>query len=152
MELNEQNYQEIIQSYPKTKWQPLLDLISGIESQTKFGEIAGGNNDENNIMQMPYWEESPLVLEFRKVISELPIIVNFDWSNWKEGRIMMTDKNFDFDSVSIPIKCKLITAIIRSDRFSEGALVASFGSGLILKILKSIQKQLNWVTKTGYVK
>ncbi len=55
---------------------------------------------------------------------------------------MANDKNFDFDSVDIPTKCKLITAIVRNDRFCEGALVSAFESGLILKILKSIKRQL----------
>jgi len=58
---------------------------------------------------------------------------------------MLNDKNFDFDSVDLVTKCKLITAIVRNDRFCEGALADTdladtFESGLILKILKSIQK------------
>jgi hypothetical protein len=36
--------------------------------------------------------------------------------------IMADDENFDFDTVDISVKCKLITAIMCNDRFCEGAL------------------------------
>ena len=52
------------------------------------------------------------------------------------------DKEFDFNVIDIPKKCKLVTAIIRNDRFCEGALISAFESGLILKILKSIKLQI----------
>jgi hypothetical protein len=56
---------------------------------------------------------------------------------------MAGDENFDFDTVDLLTKCKLITAIVRNDRFCEGALVSAFNSGLILRILKSIKKDVS---------
>ncbi len=56
---------------------------------------------------------------------------------------MARDDNFDFGTTDILKKCKLITAIVRNDRFCEGALVSAFESGLILKILKSIEKEIS---------
>ena len=62
---------------------------------------------------------------------------------------MARDENFDFDSTDLITKCKLITAIVRNDRFCEGALVAAFESGLILKILKSMEKEVSGVEGLG---
>jgi len=56
---------------------------------------------------------------------------------------MANNENFDFEATDLLTKCKLITAIVRNDRFREGALVSAFKSGLILKILKSIEKEVN---------
>ena len=70
-------------------------------------------------------------------------MVNFDWGAWKEGNDMLNDATFDFDNIDIPDKCRLITAVVRADRFSEGYLVACFESGLVLRILASIQRQLS---------
>lgn len=50
--------------------------------------------------------------------------------------------DYDFDSLDLVTKCKLITAIVRSDRFSEGALVSAFNSGVVLRILKSIEREV----------
>lgn len=142
MQLTEDNYLETISSYDRKHWQPLLDLIPEIEATDKFEEIAGGEKDDKGVIQMPYYIESPIVEKFRETVVELGIIISFNWSKWDEGRKITSNSEFDFDSIDIPTKCKLITAIVRNDRFCEGVLFAAFESGLILKILQSIDRQL----------
>ena len=51
--------------------------------------------------------------------------------------------DFNFNTIEIPTICKIITAIVRNNRFCDGALVSQFESGLILKLLKAIQYQIN---------
>ncbi len=142
MLLDESNYKEVIHSFTRQDWQPLIELIPEIESTSKFGEWAGGEKDEKEIIQFPYCIEAPIVSQFLEIVYGLPIIISFGWSAWEEGRKMASDGNFDFDTLDLPTKCKLITAIVRNDRFCEGALVSAFESGLILRILKSIEKEI----------
>jgi len=104
--------------------------------------MVGGEKDENGVTIMPYWNENVIVSQFQEIVYNMPIIINFDWSSWEKGRKIAQDENFDFNTIDIPTKCKLITAIVRNDRFCDGALISAFESGLILKILKSIKKQL----------
>ena len=99
--------------------------------------------DKGQVTQIPHCEPAPIVLRFLKVVYSIPIIISFDWVSWEEGRKIASNPDFDFDSVNLVTKCKLITAIVRNDRFCEGALVAAFESGLILKILESIEKEVN---------
>lgn len=66
-----------------------------------------------------------IVSKFVEVVYAIPII-SFDWGAWEEGRKIANDENFAFDSVDLLTKCKLITAIVRNDRFCEGALVSAF--------------------------
>ncbi len=120
--LDENNYIKVINGFSKTHWKPLLDLIPEIEKETSFCEI---------------------IIRFIQIIDELPIVIVFNWMEWKEGWEMIKNKNFDFDTIDIPTKCKIITGIVRSDRFNGGALELAFESGLIYNILKSIEKQLN---------
>lgn len=68
-------------------------------------------------------------------------MIDFDWGSRDEGLIIAGDVNFDFDTIDIPAKCKLLSAIVRNDRFCEGALVSAFKSGQVPKMLKSITKQ-----------
>ena len=77
-----------------------------------------------------------------KVVNQVPIIIDFDWGSWDEGRNIADDLTFDYNAIDIPMKCKLITAFVRSDRFCDEALASIFQEGTILKILKSIQNQL----------
>jgi len=142
MILDENNYREKLYAFTHQDWRPLIELIPKIESISKFGEMAGGEKDEKGIIQFPYMIQAPIISEFLEIVYSLPIIISFDWGAWNEGRKIANDENFDFDTLDLSIKCKLITAIVRNDRFCEGALVSAFESGLILRILKSIEKQI----------
>ena len=137
MLLDENNYKEQIHAFTQQDWQPLIELIPKVESTSKFGEW-----EEENIL-FPYCIEAPIVSQFLHIVYRLPIIISFDWGAWEEGRKIASNDDFDLDTLDLPAKCKLITAIVRSDRFSEGTLVSAFESGLILRILKSIEKQIS---------
>jgi hypothetical protein len=140
--LKENDYLDRINAYTLSDWKPLLDLIPDIEAEKKFGEAVGGGFIDENTIELPNYLESLIVISFREIVYQIPIMIDFDWSRWNEGRKMAGDKDFDFDTVDIPTKCKIITAIVRNDRFCDGALVDAFQRGLILKVLKSIEKQL----------
>ena len=136
MHLEENNYKEQIHAFTQQDWKPLIELIPKVESTSKFGEW-----EEENIL-FPDCIEAPIVSQFLHIVYRLPIIISFDWGAWEEGRKIASNDDFDYDTLDLPAKCKLITAIVRSDRFCEGTLVSAFESGLILRILKSIEKQI----------
>ena len=142
MLLDENNYKEQIHAFTQQDWQPLIELIPKVESTLKLGEWAGEEKDEVETIQFPYCKEEPIVSQFLDIVYRLPIIISFDWGAWEEGREIASNDDFDHDTLDLPTKCKLITAIVRNNRFCDGALVSAFESGLILRILKSIEKQI----------
>jgi hypothetical protein len=142
--LNNDNYIEKIQSYSAQDWQPLLDLIPKIEGVEKFGDDSEAMKLlEQGIIDMNPYVEHEIIEEFRQVCYAIPIIIDFNWGAWDEGREIVSDDNFDYDTVDIPTKCKIITALVRNDRFCSGRLVEAFQAGMMLKVLKSIQKQVD---------
>ena len=141
--LKEDNYIEKIKSYSINDWQPLLDLIPEIGKVEKFGDDSEAMKLlEQDIIDMNPYVEHEVVEKFREACYNIPIIIDFNWGSWDEGREMVSDENFNYDSIDIPTKCKIITAIVRNDRFCSGRLVEAFETGMMLKVLKSIQKQL----------
>ena len=142
MKLTEENYIATINSYSFEHWQPLFDLIPEIENTQDFAEVVDVDKPDKFVIQMPLIAEKPIVSRFREVIYQIPIIIAFSWASWDEGRKIANTDDFDFDTIDVPTKCKLISAIVRNDRFCEGALVSAFNSSLILKILQSIQRQV----------
>lgn len=139
--LMDDNYIEKINALKNKDWQPLFDLIPEIENTSSFGEMISEGKDENGTIIFPFWNHFPIIDKFLEIVYNIPIIIQFDWPDWDEGR-KIARPDFDFDTLDIPTKCKLITAIVRNDRFYEGALINAFESGLILNILKSIRKQV----------
>ena len=141
--LDEKFSEDKLSSYTRHDWRPLLDLIPKIETTSVFGEWPGGDKDADGTTAFPCCEPAPIVSCFLKAVYGIPIIIDFDWISWDEGRKIASDHDFDFDTVDLQTKCKLITAIVRNDRFCEGALVSAFDTGLILRILKSIEKKVS---------
>ncbi len=140
--LEAKNSAEKINSYTRQDWQPLLALIPEIEETSSFGEWSGGKSKNGQSMQFPYFVPAPVISRFLEIANDMPILIVFNWMEWSEGRDIINDKNFDFDSIDVPTKCKVISAIVRSNRFMEGALAEAFSSGQMLRILKSIEKQI----------
>ena len=69
------------------------------------------------------------------------VVVGFDWRSWMDadqGRAMRDDPDAvaraDADQLA-----KLLTAIVRSDRFVEGSIQGAYESGLLLRIARRAQ-------------
>lgn len=120
-------------------WKPLLDLIPEIEQATVFGEEKGMEEVRPGVWTFPYWESSPEVSHFMIEAYRLGIVIDFDWPGWDEGRKLASGNLEKIDTLELITLCKLITAIIRNDRFYDGALVSSFESGLMQRVLRAIR-------------
>ncbi len=124
-------------------WKPLLDLIAVIEETETFTEPRTVSYTDDNILSYSPATEAPVIYTFFEVVYKIPIIIDFGWAQWDEGRVLADHPDTDFDSIETPKKCKLITAFVRNDRFCDGALASRFEDGSILRILKSICNQVN---------
>ncbi len=125
------------------EWKPLLELIPLIEETDTFTEAEAVSYTEGNIIQYRPPNEAPVISTFLEVVYQIPIIIDFHWSAWDEGRKLAGDPSTDYDSIDIPTKCKLITAFVRNNRFCDGVLASAFEDGTILRILKSIRKEVS---------
>ncbi|MBP6533349.1 MAG: hypothetical protein KA285_08690 [Bacteroidia bacterium] len=128
-----------LNSIPKDNWNKLFDLIPRIEVSDDFGMMTGGNEIAPGTFEMPSWDGTDITLDFVKIAYELKLVIDFDWMAWAEGKTMLDNKNQDFDCLDLLSLCKLLTRIIRADKFNDGYLVGNFENGNILKILRAIK-------------
>lgn len=125
----------------QTDWNKLFMLIPKIEITNKFGEVKGGEQLPDGSMTMLYWSSNEIVDQFYNAVHEINIIPVFNWADWKEGDKYLNDAQLDYGSLDIVTLCKLLTAIIRADRFSDGYLIGMFKNGVILKVIKAIEQK-----------
>jgi hypothetical protein len=87
---------------------------------------------------MAYYVYSEAADAFRSDCGRLGWVVPFDWMAWAgspEGRRLLEDRDAIARASSDDIQ-RMLTTIIRSDRFTEGSLAGAFESGLVLAILE----------------
>lgn len=76
--------------------------------------------------------------EFLTYFYEELFVINFDWGSWDEGRQFLKSENPDYGSTDEVFCYKLMAAIIRNDRFFEGALKSNLKNGTIPKIIERL--------------
>ncbi len=124
-------------------WNKLFDLLDEIKPSEKFGELKGGERNSDNTITFPYWETSELVSKFFETVHELGIVVVFDWTSWEEGNAILNNEQQNYEHLDTITLCKLLTTIIRADRFTDGYLVCCFKDGTIPKIIHSLKNNID---------
>ncbi|GAB3981430.1 hypothetical protein GCM10028806_50960 [Spirosoma terrae] len=120
-------------------WNKLFGLIPEIEATETFGEVRGGDTLPDGSIAMPYWSSAKIVDKFLHAVNDLDVVPVYNWTSWKEGKSLLDDNSTDYNTLPIETLCKLLTIIIRADRFSDGYLVGMFANGKMLKIIKAIK-------------
>ncbi len=111
-----------------TELERLYNLV--INHHGSFSRMGGGERIEPGVISMPFTIEKPIVSDVRKFLLDKHLIVMFDWSHWDEGKAMFrVDENERFKNISQVDVLKLFTAVMRNDRFSDGAWADMFENG-----------------------
>ena len=136
-------FTEHLKSLTDSDWNTLFDLQAEIETAEKFGELHLMDKTADGFIQLPFWDLAPVAEQFIKVVYNLELLPAFDWPKWKNGKKMLQNKDQDFNVLNIVTLCKLLTVIIRADRFNDGLLVRYFKNGTIQKIIKALQNKVS---------
>lgn len=112
-------------------------LPSFTEPGLTFGGWAGGT-EQAGVIAMPWFEPSGEADRFVKVAYDYGFVRDFDWMEWRQTdeAIALRDDPSALSTASEGDLAMLITALVRSDRFCEGALEAAFDSGLLTRIVE----------------
>ena len=132
-ELNQENIDKITIE----DWKELIDLIPDIEKTNEFGTLVISSTENENYF--PFMDSSEIVDTFIKLVCDKNMVQVFDWMEWKEGQDILEKGEGDYSEFGFITLVKLITTIVRNDRFCEGYLVHKFEDGTILKILNRVK-------------
>lgn len=138
--MNETEITEKVSNLTDQDWSELQALYERVVSHKgSFSEMGGGEHLEDGSMNMPYTIEKPIVNEVRQYFVDKHLQVMFDWSHWSDGKAMFKQKPEDrFKDISLEDTVKLFTAVLRNDRFCDGAWAALFENGDAKRLLKHL--------------
>jgi hypothetical protein len=108
-----------------------------------LGHWEHPKSDKPNTIMLPYFVYNDVANSFINMTYEMGwIMTDFSWSAWKETK-EATDLRDQPDLVAkaTPTQLgRLLTVVIRQDRFCEGSIDAAHESGLLLGIIMRAAK------------
>ncbi len=114
-----------------------LDRLS--DPEFRAGEWVSPRDAGSGAMQMPYVALGETAQAFLEAAYEKGWLDSqFNWPEWAESRTAqrLRDQPRFLASAGREDLSRLLTVVIRQDRFCEGALLDAFDSGLILGIVR----------------
>ena len=128
------------QTLSNTDIETLHSLNQRIQTYNgKWGERHSGKKLESGANTLPYTEQNELIQEFVQFMYDKDLVINFDWSKWQAGRDWFASEDeAKYQDLDIETSLKLLTAVIRNDRFNERALVRAFEDGMLPGIINQL--------------
>ncbi len=100
----------------------------------------------DGVHSLGWFEFGPTATVWRDAVARSDwIVVGFDWQAWlagDEGRALRDDRTALANATSEDI-ARLLTAIVRSDRFVEGSIAGAFESGILAAISRRATRLLD---------
>lgn len=137
------NIQQAVDNYrnlSKENVEALRTINARIQDYVgEWGIRHANERTESGALVMLWVNQYPLIQDFVSFMYENDLVVKFRWTEWQEGREWYAlDDDSKYGNLDIETALKLLTAIIRNDRFNDGALVRAFESGDFPKIINTL--------------
>lgn len=132
-------------SYPiKEKLHALAAFLPQFEKEDfNLGHWGHPKSDKPNTIMLPYFVYNDVAKSFINMTYEMGwILTDFSWPAWKETKeaIDLRDKPNALAKATSQQLGRLLTVIIRQDRFCEGSIDSAHESGLLLGIIRRAAK------------
>tara|TARA_Y100000114_G_scaffold154645_1_gene177073 strand:+ start:3080 stop:3517 length:438 start_codon:yes stop_codon:yes gene_type:complete len=137
------NIQQAVDNYrnlSKENIEALRTINARIQDYVgEWGKLHDNERTESGVLIMPWVEQLPLIQDFVSFMYDNKLVIPFDWPHWQKGRNWYAlDDDSKYEKLDIQTALMLLTAVIRNDRFSDGALVNTFESGAFPKIIQKL--------------
>ena len=132
----------------RADWRPQLDGLASLlpafeAADAESGEWKGGDEVEPGSFTMPWFTHSELTSRFVDIAyRDAWVRPDFDWGEWTqtpEARRLRDDRGA-LEEATVVDLAHVLTVVIRSDRFAEGAIAEAIESGLVTAVLRRIDQ------------
>ena len=122
------------------RFEPLAAMLPALEAADfEAGRWHDSERRADDVWTMPWYELGPTADAYLRAVGESGLMwTGFDWPSWaKTPEAIALHGDREALARATPDQlAKLLTALIREDRFNEGALGDSFESGIMTAIAR----------------
>ncbi len=138
---------EAVLRVPSTEqWRALWEAVKELEEGRTHSRWGGGeqvgtsvvDGIEQPVTQMPYMIYSAAVEKIMQCLYGMGLVVPFDWPAWKGGQRYRG--GIGLEDAPVADVVRLLTSIVRADRFCEGTVAAAIDDGSVIAALRRLRR------------
>jgi hypothetical protein len=122
----------------------LWKTVDELTDESDHPTWAGGKQDGTSVLHMPYVTYGDAVNQVVGGLHDLDLIVPFNWPEW-DGRAR-SPAGRGLADAPVADAVRMITEIVRADRFSEGSIAATLEDGTLPAALNRLRR---WYDEAG---
>lgn len=123
------DYETALAGVTPAVWDGLEESRAFLAQSIEAIEWRGGDEVSPGVLQMPWVDYGAGVQTLRRRLDRSGVLLPFDWVGW-EGRSTYADAVALRDA-PVADALRWLVAVLRGDRFSEGALAAALQDGRV---------------------
>lgn len=135
--------EEILRATSPERWEALWVATDAVLAEEEHVTWGGGETtmldaEGRPLIEWPYAIYSDAVERMRTCLDEVGAIVPFNLSKWDRANSFLGEHAFDAASVADAVR--MVTAILRAERFSEGTIDSKLRDGTMPAALRRIRR------------
>ncbi len=127
-------------------WDELWNAVDELAEETVHSTLAGGEQIDTTIVdglerpviQMPYVIYSSAVNRVLTCLRTLDLIMPFNWPAWSGCDRYRA--GYGMSQAPVADAVRMITAVVRADRFSDGTIAAMIDDGTLPAALQRLRR------------
>ncbi len=135
-----------LRAAPPERWRDLWAAVDELAGHSEHVRWGGGEQVDTTVVEgverpvvtVPYAVYSDAVHRTIQSLYALGAVVAFDWPAWEGVDRYRGDRELDAATVAHAVR--MVTAIIRADRFCEGTIAATLDDGTFLAALRRLRR------------
>lgn len=132
--INEHKFNKHILTISSKQWDLLFSLINNLDKDQAYCVII------ENYEKAPRIKLSKSIKQVLSSLHSLNLFIEFDYLSWKEKDKLIAYTNYSsFQSITI---CKLLTVMVKNEKFCHGTIVRWFETKIAIQLLKQLQKNI----------
>ncbi len=123
---------------PEERWQELFARADALTPDDLRVSWGGGQEVRPGVIQAPYPVYGDAVTRILRLLGELEVTVVFGWPDWVRGNPLWPAGQ-GLDDAPVADAARLVTAIVRGERFADGTIGQAIDQGAFQAVLRRLR-------------
>ncbi|WP_239161620.1 DUF6508 domain-containing protein [Acrocarpospora phusangensis] len=125
-------------AHPAERWHALFAAVDALTPADREVTWEGGRENAAGVTQLPYPVYGEGFLRVVRLLGELAV-VPFDWPGWTRASPLFPEGR-GLAEAPVADACRLATAYVRGERFTDGALESGLRNGALDAVVERLRR------------